>query len=166
MAILDYTTYDDVRAVLGVSIDELPNSVVSLKVYENALLLALTEKSGVVDPDTVDRDLAEHYTYLKALPSPTSDDLRNIALIEEYATYLVAATLCGALSMFAPKTQADGKATLTRFSSEDTYKRVCAAINSKLGGIVGTINDLLGISVTSADSLVAVTPDINQVTGE
>lgn len=167
MAITTYTTYGDIRAVLGVSIDELPDSVVSLGVYENALLVAMTGKSGIIDPDTEERNLVDQYTYLKAILVPTSADLRNIALIEQYAAYVVATTLCGSLSMFAPKTQADGKATLTRFSAEDTYQRVCIGIVAKLKAIIGELNDALGITVSSGAGLIsAVEPDFDQVTGE
>lgn len=167
MAILTtYTTYADIRAVLGVSIDELPDSVLSLAVYDNALLVAMMGRSGVIDPDTVERNLVDQYTYLKAIPSPTSDDLLNIALIEEYAVYFTADVLCGSLSMFAPKTQADGKSTLTRFSSEDTYRSVCSAIKSRLGGIIGKLNDAFGIVISSdGTTLVAVPPAFNNVTG-
>lgn len=43
MLITDYTTYDDVRAVLGVSTDELEDTTLALETYASALLLDLED---------------------------------------------------------------------------------------------------------------------------
>ncbi len=163
--IITYTTYDDVRAVLGVAIEEIPDNVISLKVYENTLTLALSSVSGALDPDTVVRNLTDHYDYLIALETPTAIQVKFIQTIEMYATYIVADQLANSISMSAPKTQADGKSVLVRFSSEATFKAVQKAIKNTLGKLSVAIMELLSVTVATAPHLTVVAPDVDLITG-
>ena len=46
MALLTYTTYDDIRAALGVSSDEIEDATLSLSLYELNLTSDLTGESA------------------------------------------------------------------------------------------------------------------------
>ena len=166
MAITDYTTYDDIRAVLGVEDDELLDATIGLSVYENTLSLALAATSGVLSPSTETRDLAEQYEYISGLGSPTDDETQMLLTIENYACYIVAAALASSLPMFAPKIQSDGKSTLTRFASEETYKSAQRGIWEMIAKIKGDFIELFGGTIETGSLLVAVAPDEDLVTGE
>jgi len=164
-AVTTYTTYNDVRAVLGASIYELPDDVLALKVFENALGLILSSVSGTLSPDTEERTLEGHYEYLDDLGSLTDDQAKMVYTIELFATYAVADQLAGSISMSMPKTQADGKSVLTRFSSEATFKVVQTSIKNVLSQLLVEIKELLGIASTDISYLTVVPPDVDLITG-
>lgn len=119
MLITDYTTYDDVRAVLGVSTDELEDTTLALETYASALLL-----------DLEDVDVALPATY-SALPGTgrTAAQERFFVTVRLFATYAVARQLTSSLPMFGPKDITDGKAGVTRFADspyKETIKRLQA----------------------------------------
>ena len=166
VAITVYTTYADIRAILGVAEEEITDNVVGLTVYAIGLNLALESVLGTLAPDTEERDLAEHHVYIDALSSPTDDQTKLLETIEIYATYIVADLLADSLPMSAPKTQTDGKSSLTRFSSQDTYNSVRANIKYGLAKYYAIINELFGVTPASAEYLKVVEPDVDVVTGE
>jgi len=165
VAITDYTTYADIRAVLGVDETELEDTTIGLQTYENTLTLALSATSGVLAPSTQSRNLAEQYTYIDGLTSPTDDETKMKLTIEMFACYTVAAGLASSLSMFAPKTQSEGKALLTRFSGQNTYLTVQKNIWSILGQIKSDFSDLFGETVEDIPYVRVVEPATDLVTG-
>jgi len=166
MAITDYTTYDDIRAVLGVEDDELTDATIGLSIYENTLSLALTATSGVLSPSTETRNLAEQHEYISNLVSPTDDETKMLLTIVNYACCVVAAALSSSLPMLAPKIQSDGKSTLTRFASEETYKSAQRGVWEMIAKIKGDFIELFGGTVEVSTPLSVVTPDEDLVTGE
>lgn len=117
--ITTYTTYDDIRAVLGVSDDELEDDTLSLEVYDNALTVELED---------IDLDLPATYA---ALPTTlTAAQQRFQTATRLFATYSVAKQLSSALPLFGPKDISDGKATVSRFS-DSPYKEVIKRIEAE-----------------------------------
>lgn len=115
MALLDYTTYADIRAVLGVSEDDLEDGPLSLEVYANGLEMELED---------IDTSLPSAFITVKAIPENTRNDeqRRFLQAAQLFATYAVAKQLGSGLPMFGAKDIGDGKATTTRFS-DSPYKQ-------------------------------------------
>lgn len=105
MVLTDYTTYAEVRAALGVEIEEVEDATLALAIYVDVLQLELEE---------IDTTLPATYTTIKALPSPSADQTRFLQAAHLFATYVVARHLTKTLPMFGPEEITDGKAALKR----------------------------------------------------
>lgn len=130
MALTDYTTYDEVRATLGVSATELPDSVLSQEQW--ALLLNF-------NLEDVSTDLASTYTTISALPSNSRSTAqqRLYDLVRLFASYTTANTLLTSLSMFSVERLTDGRAEFQRVNdpytdTREAVKAMLAAIRKKL----------------------------------
>ena len=84
--------------------------------------------------------------------------------IKEYATYVVADACCSGLSMFALKSDSDGKASQTRFSSEATFKDVVRNIRERIASLTGELDSLLGGASYEVPSITRITPSVDRVT--
>lgn len=123
MDLLTFTGFDDVRAVLGVSTDELEDSTLGLPVYAINLEAELRE---------INASLPSAYEAVHAKP-PTNFTEAERWFHETtrlFATYSVARQLCTSLPLFAPREVGDGKAHVTRFSA-DPYQATIAAVNDQ-----------------------------------
>ncbi len=157
--VTDYTSYAEIRAVIGVDALELPDATLGLQTFATALyrtLLSITNSSGdtlvalfdAIDP--FDMDISEEILYYT---------------IKEYATYVVADACCSGLSMFALKSDSDGKATQSRFSSEATFKDVAKNIQQRLASLTGELDQMLGGTTAYAiPGLTRVSPATDVVT--
>jgi hypothetical protein len=157
--VTDYTSYAEIRAVIGVDALELPDATLGLQTFATALyrtLLSITNSSGetlvalfdAIDP--FDMDISEEILYYT---------------IKEYATYVVADACCSGLSMFALKSDSDGKATQSRFSSEATFKDVVKNVQQRLASLTGALDQMLGGTTTySIPGLIRVSPATDVVT--
>jgi hypothetical protein len=157
--VTDYTSYAEIRAVIGVDALELPDATLGLQTFATALyrtLLSITNSSGetlvalfdAIDP--FDMDMSEEILYYT---------------IKEYATYVVADACCSGLSMFALKSDSDGKATQSRFSSEATFKDVVKNVQQRLASLTGALDQMLGGTTTySIPGLIRVSPATDVVT--
>ena len=112
MALSDFTSFEDVRAALGVTEDELSDTTLDLRLYEYTLK---------ADLERVDANLVGNYTAALALPNPNTAQIRLVESTKVFSTYAVARHLLAALPMFAFKEVTDGKASDTRFAL-DPYK--------------------------------------------
>lgn len=120
MALTDYTTYDEIRASLGVSSDEIEDTTLGLAMYSDYLDLEL---------DDIDSDIASQFTTVKAIAegSRTAAEARFYKATTLFAVYAVARQLTVSLPLFSPKDISDGKATLGRYADSpyrETIKRV------------------------------------------
>ena len=157
--VTDYTSYAEIRAVIGVDALELPDATLGLQTFATALyrtLLSITNSSGdtlvalfdTIDP--FDMDISEEILYYT---------------IKEYATYVVADACCSGLSMFALKSDSDGKATQSRFSSEATFKDVVKNVQQRLASLTGALDQMLGGTTAYAiPGLTRVSPATDVVT--
>jgi len=158
--ITDYTTYDDVRAVLGVSAEDLEDATLALKVYSDYL-------EG--EMEDVDVGLPDTYADIQLIDTPTSVEARFLRACSLFATYAVARHLAGALPLFAAKQNTDGKAEVQRFDT--SYRDTIKSVNEQYGKVrerliaamaaVGTT----AAAVTPAVYMSVVSPSYDPVTG-
>lgn len=144
MDITDYTTYEDVRATLGVNDMELEDNTLALEVYS----LGLQENLNEISPD-----LESTYRDIKTSDEEnrSPEETRVYRLTRLYATLSVARLLSPALPMFSPKSLSDGKATMSRFSGEPyekVLKRIAEQHDLYRGRLEAALEDLTS-SITS-----------------
>jgi hypothetical protein len=156
----DYTTYDDIRAALGVSTDELVDTTLALTLYADYLTGEL-EDINVTLPAT--------FVSIKAIPSPTDVQTRFLQAARLFATFAVAKQLTAALPLFAAKQVGDGKATVARF--DNPYKDTIMSVNEQYGKMRNRlVTALAAVGTASADKVVSVylgvaSPSVDPVTG-
>lgn len=133
MSLIDYTSYDAVRAALGVTDEELEDDTLSLQLYEDHL------KS---DLDDISYDLDGVHVTLLATPVLTAAEERFMMASRLFATYSVAKTLTVTLPMFGPRSVEDGKAKVERF--QDPYKATITAVNNEYEKWYNRLKDAFG----------------------
>lgn len=139
MTIIDYTTYNDIRGVLGVSDEELEDVTVSLEVFVNGL---------EEDLEDINVGLPSLYQTVKAIDEASRTDAQRqfYRATRLFATYCVARQLGSALPMFGPKDISDGKASTGRFADSpyrETLKKIQAEYDRrrlKLEEAFATVN--------------------------
>ena len=160
ITVTDYTSYAEIRAVIGVDALELPDATLGLQTFATALyrtLLSITNSSG--------ETLVALFDAINPLDMDVSEEILYYT-IKEYATYVVADACCSGLSMFALKSDSDGKATQSRFSSEATFKDVVKNVQQRLASLTGALDQMLGGATTySIPGLTRVSPATDVVTG-
>lgn len=109
MPLTTYCQYDEIRSALGVNHVELPDSVLSLPVYEIGLTRELMKISA---------SLAASFSSIEASSQRTDAEEALFASVRLFSVYLVASQVGISLPLLAPKSVADGKASTTRFSGE------------------------------------------------
>lgn len=166
IALTEYTSYAEVRAVLGVSVYELPDDTLALDMFSRGLQSRLRAVTGTFGATT--GSLITIFDVLFAEASPTDDEEDMMFLIQQYALYVVAEACLTGLSLFALKTESDGKTTQSRFSAEATFKDVAMAVRQQLNSLSAQLDEsLTGTAATSALPLLSrAEPDIDRVTGE
>lgn len=156
----DYTTYNDIRAVLGVSEDDLTDTTLALQIYEDYLTQELED---------VDIDLPDTYTTTAALPAPTAAETRFVKACSLFATFSVARTLTASLPLFAAKQITDGKAQVSRF--DNPYKDAIKSINEQYEVLKTRLIAALGAigTITTAATVqryfAVISPSVDPVTG-
>lgn len=163
MILTDYTTYNEIRAALGVSDDELDDATLALNVY-----------SAGLEEDLFDVSPSMISTFTEINEKDEGDrsdkERRVLSLTRLFATYSVAKQLGTALPMFSPKSMSDGKASMSRFSGEP-YKDVLKGLSEQYdlfrGRLVKALEDLsssVGI-VTDRTMIRIAVPAFDPVTG-
>jgi hypothetical protein len=115
-----FTSNDDVRAVFGVTSDELTDATLELGLYERNLRLELDlilNNGGT---------LIEAFETVSAIPENTrtaaQENLYSAVLL--FSPYPVALHLASSLPLFAPKSITDGKAAISRHSESPFEKQI------------------------------------------
>lgn len=158
--ILEYVDgYDNVRAACGLNSYELTNNELQLVFYSNQLNILMNTISGVYPEGQSSETLEVIFARL------TSSDIMYL-YIQSLAIYAVADYALTSVGLKAFKTQADGKATLTRFSPESTYQDTLRGIKERISYYTGKIYELFGETTTVIDPVAVVTPVEDLVTGE
>lgn len=123
MDLSDFTTYDDIRAVLGVSTDELEDTTIALSVYSVGL---------EADLRSLRVSFLSDHAAVKAVAEGSRTDAQEwfLRCSTSFATYSMAAQLSDSLPMFAPKDITDGKASVGRFAA-NPYERTLEAIRAR-----------------------------------
>lgn len=166
MDITDYTSYNEVRTTVGLSVDELPDTVLAEEIYANALELALGDidlPDEAPGPGPLSTRYPEIKTIDKTLRTTKEQKLYNLSRM--FSTYAVALEVVVSLSMRAPKTVSDSKASLVRFSPEATYTIVIDEIKGKLDDLKSKLENINETAVTSLSYMRVVEPAVDPVTG-
>jgi len=167
MDITNYLSYDEVRVTCGLSSDELPDTELEMEIYGNVLSLAL---SGVdlTDEAPGPGPLSTRFLEIKTttISSRTALEQELYDLTRIFSIYTVALEVVVSLSMKAPKTISDSKATLTRFSPESGYKDVIARIESVLEDALSRIKNIVETTVDPLPLMGVAVPATDKVTGE
>lgn len=127
MAILtDYTTYDTVRAVLGVAEEELEDATLGLPMYLQQLQMSM---------EGIHTEVIPQYAAIRALDpaSRTSVQQRFFDVVQVYSAYAISMTLLSSARLFAPQSVTDGRAQQQRFA--DPFDRLRDDVR-------GTLTDL------------------------
>lgn len=132
MALLDYTSYDEVRAVLGVSSTELPDRTLAQPLYDTHAELALEDIAPT---------LPTVYADIVALPSGTATavQLRLQTLVQLFVPYAVAAKLLTSLPLFAVQSLTDGRAGFDRQDNGNIFEGVGEDVKAALADIVARL---------------------------
>lgn len=119
----EYTSYAEVRAVLGVSPEELEDATLALAVYSAAL---------TADIEDVNLGIPDQFAAVAAVAadSRTPDQVRFYDTVRLFATYAVARQLSSSLPLFGPKDISDGKASFSRFA-DSPYKATIAEVRNQ-----------------------------------
>ncbi len=157
--LIDYTTYDQIRAALGVDDEDLPDSVVSLPLYESILTQEFED---------IDLDIETTYATTEALETPTAQETRFLTACDLFATYAVAKHLSAALPLFAAHQVTDGKAQINRFT--DPYKDVVAQVLSQYerakSRLIAALSAIGTTNTSTAKAYFAIIPpSVDPVTG-
>jgi hypothetical protein len=163
MAINDYTTFADIRAVIGVNDIELPNAVLELDVYS----LNLTAEIEDVDI-TIPAKFVEVGNVIETTRSAAQR--RFYDSCRTFATYAVAKQLSSSLPMFGPKDVSDSKTSITRFSDspyKETAKKIESAYDLNKSRLVKAFGDVISEtrSLPTRTMLVISSPTTDRVTG-
>lgn len=113
--------FETIRAILGVSDDEVSDEVLNLPIYNLQAQEALTD---------VSETLQGSVQAAKGLTPPTPKSTRLVKLAETYQAYATAKMLLTALPMFAPKRITDGRAEQERV--QDPFKDVKEGLGAAL----------------------------------
>lgn len=119
--LVDFMSYDEPRAILGVSDEELENDTLELPLYMRELSM---------DLEDLYPGLEQLYLSKTALPTKTNTEQKLLDVVQVYAAYATSKTLLTSLSLFAPKQITDGRATTDR--TADPFSSVREGVNSTL----------------------------------
>ncbi len=152
LAITDYTSFDEVRAALGVSDEEVSDTTLGLPMYGNHLE---GEMQALADDLSLTEDITDTVSIIGAIApaSRTKQQKRVLSNVALFATYAVARHLGTSLAMMAPKAITDGKAGFTRFS-DGPYKSVLMQVEKQyesarnaLAGALSTLNSTVASDI-------------------
>lgn len=133
MILTDFTTYDEIRAVLGVSDEEIENATLALPMYATELEFALID---------IGEDVITEYETIAAIAegSRTTVQQRYYNVVRLFSSYVVAKSLLTSLPMFGFKSVGDGKADTERF---DKWEDVKAGVEAGYTSLLARLKALL-----------------------
>ncbi len=123
MAVTTYTSYDQIRALLGVNDIELTDAMLGLEVYDAGLSEDLLD---------ISEDLESDYALAEAASPRSAKEERLWRTTRLFASFSCAKRVGTSLSMFGPKDITDGKAGLSRFS-DAPYRATMKNVEAEYG---------------------------------
>ena len=132
MPITDYAAYDEIRAVLGVSDEELEDATLALPMYEKLLNMELLD---------ISEDLPTLYASITANPAATAQEKKLLDVVSVFSAFAISKHLLTSLPLFAPKRITDGRAETDRVT--DPFEDVRQGVNFTYGILKGRIQTLL-----------------------
>ena len=136
-----YATALDIRAVLGVTPEELEDATLAVPLYLRQLQFILAD---------IDPLLESTYLSTVAVSSKTTVQQKFVDVVQTFCAYAVSKELLTSLSLFAPRRITDGRAEVERVIDpyEDVRDGVDAAYNTLLDR-VRTTYAALGNTITT-----------------
>lgn len=119
--LIDFMSYDEPRAVLGVSEEELEDGTLELPVYSKQLSM---------DLEDVYTGLVQLYLSKQVLTIRTPEEQKLLDVVSVYAIYATSKTLLTSASLFAPKQVSDGRASTDRIA--DPFQSVREGVDATL----------------------------------
>lgn len=149
MSLTDYTSYNEVRAVLGVSDEELEDATLALPIYAQQLEIEL---------ESVYVSLPSMYDAIKAIVPPatkTSKEQKLFDIVQVFSAYATGKILLVSAPRFAPKRISDGRAEVERVSDpfatlRDDLDEALIALRTRL---IAALEDL-GVAFNPATARV------------
>jgi hypothetical protein len=132
-SLTEFTTYDEIRAVLGVSDDELTDSTLELPLYALALSMELED---------IDATLEAQYIAIKAQTDKTPLEQKLLDVVSVFSAYAISKNLLTSMPLFAPKRITDGSAETERVT--DPFSGVREGVNSMYAILKNRIKRILG----------------------
>jgi len=160
--LINYTTYDSVRAVLGMSSRELPDTVLADEVYSLALHAELTAVGHAVSSAA---NLVQDYSNL--IPPLSSVDQNFYSAVRLFSAHAVAFKALSALPELSPIYISDSKAALKKDLSM-VVDRVVGEFTKYRRALIVAYASYLGLPAPPVfqPSLMKVSsPDFDPVTG-
>jgi hypothetical protein len=166
MEITDYTSYAEVRSVCGLSTDELSDTELALSIYANVLDLAMADVTLPTEAPGPG-PLASRFIVIEAIGEAirTTAQQKLFNLARVFCTCTVALQAVMALSMRAPKTISDSKASLVRFSPESVYKDVIDRLEKTVGETKGKMENIITTTTDVLPLFTVVEPSTDAITG-
>lgn len=115
----DFASYDEIRAVLGVSDEELEDGTLALPMYLKLLQMEFSDISGTLE---------SQYLAAKAAPSPSAAEQKLLDVVSVFSAYAISKNLLTSMPLFAPKRITDGRAETDRVT--DPFEGVREGVNS------------------------------------
>jgi hypothetical protein len=133
MNLTDYTSYDEIRAVLGVSDEEIENATLALPMYASELEMTLSD---------ISEDVLTTYTTIAAIAENARSVLqqRYYNVVRLFSSYAVGKSLLTSMPMFGFKQVGDGKAETERF---DKWEDVKAGVEAGYANMLARLKTLL-----------------------
>lgn len=157
-----FTTPVEIRAVLGVTPEELPDITLAQPLYLRQLQFVLSD---------VDSGLEAAYLAVAALPSRSTAQQKLYDVMQAFSPYAIGKDLLGSLTLFAPRRITDGRAEMERMTDpfQDVRDGVDAGYNTLLDRLRAAY-EALGNTTTAATRTfsysVSAGLSINPVTNE
>ena len=140
----DYTTYDEIRAILSVTDEELEDDHLALPLFE----IELSEKLLEVSPGIQ----TLYKTYSDAGSATlTAQQLRFFNLTRMFAAYSVAVHLLDSYELLAVQTVKDARAEFARF--EKPFERISPAVRATWSTARARLVDAYNVVATTPVSV-------------
>lgn len=148
MAIIDYTTYDTIRALLGVSGREVKDATLALPLYETQFLLELNDIDSGGGQVKVQYDAIAAILAQQPPGTLSTDQQRFYDIVRLLAAYSVAQQFLGPDDNAIPLRITDGKAELER---RPDNTRLREAVMGGFGKLLKRLKAALLVLVPSAN---------------
>lgn len=137
-----YTSAMEVRALLGVSAKELKDEQLDLPIYRQLLSMDL----GDLDPQ-----LEDELESILALPSPSGNQAKLLAVSKLFSGYCIALHIFPTLEQLAPQKITDGKAEIQRQTQDlSTLKAGLEAGKQRVQSRVLDVYKLINVNVATS----------------
>lgn len=156
-----FTTAVDIRAVLGVSPEEITDATLASPMYLRQLQFVLAD---------IDAGLEADYLAIAALSSRSAAQQKLFDVMQVFAPYAIARVLLPSMPIFAPRRITDGRAEMERVV--DPYKDIKDGIEAgfndmkeRLMDAYEALGNTLTISIPTSVWVAASPRGVDPVTG-